>query len=58
MKQQTLSTHHFGSDPEQGIGKIAATKFGLEYWFNPSLNKDTGPAALQIFLSLDILGMW
>lgn len=49
--------HHFGGDQEQGMGKIPATKFGLGYCFNPSLNKDTGPAALQIFLSLDILGM-
>lgn len=57
MKQQTLGTHHFGGDQEKGMGKIPATKFGLGYWFNPSLNKGTGPAALRIFLSLDILGM-
>lgn len=58
MKQQTLGTHHFGGDQEQqGMGKIPDTKFGLGYWFNPSLNKNTGPAALQIFLSLYILRM-
>lgn len=46
-----------GNWEQERLKFFVVPKFGLRFWFNPGLNKDTGLGALLIVLRQDILRM-